>query len=65
MSRGVLTLGIQVDNRLQKAVQRSMTIKNPDKIPKLKGIAPRKPLRLALDMDMMLLGPGVTEVTAA
>ena len=50
---------------LQKAVQRNMTRVNPPRMPKLKGIAPLKPRRAALVMDMILLGPGVMAVIKA
>ena len=62
---GVLSLGIQTDRTLQKAVQATITTVKPAKIPKLKGRAPWNPFRLPLDMDMRLLGPGVTAVTTA
>ena len=62
---GVLTFGIRADSMLQKAVHSSITMEKPTPMPKLKGSAAKKPFRLPLDMDMMLLGPGVTAVTTA
>lgn len=53
------------DNRLQNTVHSRVTAENPAQMPRLKGKARRKPLRLPLDMDMMLLGPGVAAVMVA
>lgn len=39
-----------------------MSIEKPNKMPKLKGKAFLKPSRLALDMDIILFGPGVNAV---
>ena len=54
-----------MESKLQKAVQRIITTEKPAKIPKLNGNAPLNPLRFPLDIDMMLLGPGVMAVTMA
>ena len=62
---GSLILGIRADSPSQKVVHSSITMENPTQMPRLKGSAPRNPFRLPLDMDMMLLGPGVTAVTTA
>ena len=62
---GSLILGMRALSTLQKRVHSSITTEKPSQIPRLKGSAPRNPLRLPLDMDMRLLGPGVTAVTTA
>ena len=65
MSIDAFIFGMISDNILQKKVQISMTAENPAQIPKLNGNAFRKPSRPALDMDIILFGPGVTAVTTA
>lgn len=62
ISIGVLIFGINVERVLQNKVQAGMSIEKPDKMPKLKGKAFLKPSRLALDIDIMLFGPGVNAV---
>lgn len=62
ISIGVLILGMSVESVLQNRVQAGMSIKKPNKMPKLNGKAFLKPSRLALDMDIMLFGPGVNAV---
>lgn len=62
ISIGVLIFGISVERVLQNKVQEGMSIEKPNKMPKLKGKAFLKPSRLALDMDIMLFGPGVNAV---
>lgn len=64
-SIGVFIFGINAESALQKAVQSSITTEKPAQMPRLKGTALLNPLRLALDMDRMLLGPGVAAVTTA
>jgi hypothetical protein len=46
-------------------VHASMTIENPKNIPMLNGNDFLKPRRLALDMDIILFGPGVIAVMIA
>lgn len=65
MRMGSWILGMSKDNRLQNTVHSRVTAENPAQMPRLKGKARRKPLRLPLDMDMMLLGPGVAAVMVA
>ncbi len=62
---GSLIRGIRADRAPQRAVHSSMTTVKPAQIPKLKGRARRKPSRPPLDMDISVLGPGVTAVTTA
>ena len=57
--------GIRADRAVQNRVHRAITRVNPTQMPRLKGRALRKPSRPALDMDMMLLGPGVAAVITA
>ena len=64
-SMGRRIRGIRAPSAPQKRAHSSMTAEKPTQMPRLKGIAFRKPFWLALDMDMMLLGPGVTAVTTA
>jgi len=47
----------------EKAQDNPMTTKNPAKTPAVKRRLRRKPKRLALVIDMMLLGPGVKVVS--
>ena len=58
-------MGIAADKELQKKVHKSITLEKPAHIPKLKGNAFRNPSLLPLDIDIILLGPGVTAVTIA
>ncbi len=62
ISIGSLTLGIIDESKLQNSVQTTVTMEKPPKIPKLNGSAFLKPNRPALDIDIMLFGPGVTAV---
>ena len=55
-------VGIKSYNSAEKAAQHDMMIRNPAKIPRLNGKDFLKPYFPALDMDMMLLGPGVKAV---
>lgn len=65
MSMGVIICGITAERVLQKNVHTTMTTENPDHIPRLKGKDFRSPRRLAFDIDIILLGPGVPAVTSA
>lgn len=50
---------------VSKRLARNLSIENPVQIPKLNGSDFLKPKRPAFDIDIMLLGPGVTAVIIA
>ena len=62
---GVSNVWIREERRLQKAVQRIITIEKPAQIPKLSGRARFSPRRLAVEREIRVLGPGVAVVMSA
>lgn len=62
---GVLIMGSMDESIVKKKVHINITTENPKKTPKLKGRACLNPDCRAMDMDIRLLGPGVTAVTTA
>lgn len=65
ISIGILISGSMEERRLLNRVQVSITTEKPVHMPILNGSDFLKPRRLALDMDIILLGPGVTAVMIA
>lgn len=57
-----LTEGTSLYNPALKTVHKPMMITNPAKTPRLNFKLPLNPYLDALDMDIMLLGPGVNVV---
>ncbi len=57
--------GISVSSSEVKRVHNDTTMQKPAKIPKLNGRERENPTREALDMDIILLGPGVMAVMPA
>jgi len=62
---GSLIFGINVKSKLQNVAPSIIRMVKATQIPRLKGIAFLNPSLLPLDIDMILLGPGVAAVVMA
>ena len=62
---GPMIEGMTAESVAHAKAQPNITIKNPNRTPKLKGSARTKPCFMPLPQLMMLFGPGVIAVMKA